>query len=103
MRPPIPILATPTTAARKAFLQAVYAAGFNWCGGRRPLEEYDDSSYQHAYLRLDDLYVDRGPSILFTDWPKQITALLEDGTLVNSPRQFISYVKRHDWRGDPTT
>lgn len=103
MRPPIPILATPTPAARKTFLQAVYAAGFNWCGTRRSLDDSDDPAYQHAYLRLDGPYVDRGPSVLFTDYPQQITDLLEDGTLVNSPRQFISYVKRHDWRGDPTT
>lgn len=91
MHAPVPILATPTVESRKALLQAAYAQGLTWAHRTGDLEGLGEWA-QYACLVLR--YLNRPtPTILFygslDDHPHH--------TLVNSPRQFISYVKRHDW------
>ncbi len=104
MAAPIPIYATPTLAARRAFLQAVYAKGFNWCGSHAVINEVtDDDDFTHVYLRVPNPYRTKGPSVYFVETPTQLEDVMARGTLVNSPRQFISYVRRHEWTGDPST
>ncbi len=83
MSRPMPILATPTEAARKAFLQAAFAQGFTWSGTLNNIPEYIGGWAQYG------AYVGNSSVLFWGDLD------LDRYTLVNSSRHFINYVKRY--------
>lgn len=98
MSVPLPILSTPTPAAREAFMRAMLKAKYLWASGSGPVNE---GQIMRARDSEGEAYVipygnGNGECFMF------VSASLthRSYTLVNSIPHYLSYMRRH-FTGQP--
>lgn len=96
MSRPYPIVHTPTADSREAFLRTIWAGGLEWCGEGAQDVEVHASLIEDARnsTHWNYSFYTGGRNVMFLTSSEAAEYLHEGSTLVNSPRHFVSYIKR---------